>query len=149
MLYYVFLPRYYKHTMVETLTMAVLGAPKVGKTAIIHQFLYHDFTEMYKPTECRDTYRPSVIFNGSMYDLKILDVPYLTAFPVNRSQVGTCLPCHTPPSMCRCAAICCGPLVPVAKRFSSVCLSTLLWGHCWLIGTMKKRSFGVRCYCRR
>ncbi|KAL8180526.1 UNVERIFIED_CONTAM: hypothetical protein K2H54_026929 [Gekko kuhli] len=72
--------------MVETLTVAVLGAPRVGKTAIIRQFLYHDFTEDYSPTECRYTYRPSVIFNGNMYDMKVMDVPYLTAFPANSAQ---------------------------------------------------------------
>uniref|UniRef100_A0A8D2KWX1 Uncharacterized protein n=1 Tax=Varanus komodoensis TaxID=61221 RepID=A0A8D2KWX1_VARKO len=63
--------------MVETLSVAVLGAPRVGKTAIIRQFLHQDFTDTYRPTEDRYTYRPSVIFNGNMYDVKILDVPYL------------------------------------------------------------------------
>nr|XP_028566919.1 ras-like protein family member 10A isoform X1 [Podarcis muralis] len=78
--------------MVETLSVAVLGAPKVGKTAIIRQFLYHDFTETYSPTERRRTYRPSVIFNGNMYDMKIMDVPYLTAFPANSSQLSPSFP---------------------------------------------------------
>ncbi|XP_070806981.1 ras-like protein family member 10A isoform X2 [Pituophis catenifer annectens] len=69
--------------MVETLTVAVLGAPKVGKTAIVRQFLYHDFTEKYSPTEDRYIYRPSVMLNGNSYDLKIMDVPYVAAFPAN------------------------------------------------------------------
>lgn len=85
--------------MVETLTVAVLGAPKVGKTAIIRQFLYHDFTEEYSPTECRYTYRPSVIFNGNMYDMKVMDVPYLTAFPANSAQVSVQL-LSLPPALC-------------------------------------------------
>ncbi|XP_063000355.1 ras-like protein family member 10A [Elgaria multicarinata webbii] len=72
--------------MVETLTVAVLGAPKVGKTAIIRQFLHQDFTDTYSPTEGRFAYRPSVVFNGNMYDVKILDVPYLAAFPADSSQ---------------------------------------------------------------
>ncbi|XP_053862658.1 ras-like protein family member 10A isoform X2 [Malaclemys terrapin pileata] len=59
--------------MVETLKVAVLGAPKVGKTAIIRQFLYNDFTDTYSPTGSRDIYRPSVIYNGNMYDMKIMD----------------------------------------------------------------------------
>uniref|UniRef100_A0A8D0GT29 Uncharacterized protein n=1 Tax=Sphenodon punctatus TaxID=8508 RepID=A0A8D0GT29_SPHPU len=59
--------------MVETLKVAILGAPRVGKTAIIHQFLYNDFTENYTPTGSRYIYRPSVIFNGNMYDMKIMD----------------------------------------------------------------------------
>ncbi|XP_026544885.1 ras-like protein family member 10B [Notechis scutatus] len=79
--------------MVETLTVAVLGAPKVGKTAIIRQFLYHDFTEKYRPTEDRYIYRPSVMLNGNSYDLKIMDVPYVAAFPANSSQEWSDLKC--------------------------------------------------------
>uniref|UniRef100_A0A674DU17 RAS-like, family 10, member A n=1 Tax=Salmo trutta TaxID=8032 RepID=A0A674DU17_SALTR len=59
--------------MVETLSIAVIGAPGVGKTAIIRQFIYNDFSEVYTPTRDRYVYRPSVILNGNMYDLKILD----------------------------------------------------------------------------
>ncbi|XP_060541153.1 ras-like protein family member 10B isoform X2 [Pantherophis guttatus] len=79
--------------MVETLTVAVLGAPKVGKTAIVRQFLYHDFTEKYSPTEDRYIYRPSVMLNGNSYDLKIMDVPYVAAFPANSSQEWSDLKC--------------------------------------------------------
>lgn len=82
--------------MGETLTVAVLGAPKVGKTAIVRQFLYHDFTEKYSPTEDRYIYRPSVMLNGNSYDLKIMDVPYMAAFPANSSQVSSSFP---PPSL--------------------------------------------------
>ncbi|XP_038229620.1 ras-like protein family member 10A isoform X2 [Dermochelys coriacea] len=80
--------------MVETLKVAVLGAPRVGKTAIIRQFLYNDFTDTYSPTGSRDIYRPSLIYNGNMYDMKIMDVPYLTAFPANSSQEWLDLKCH-------------------------------------------------------
>ncbi|KAG8146152.1 hypothetical protein E2320_012538 [Naja naja] len=79
--------------MVETLTVAVLGAPKVGKTAIIRQFLYHDFTEKYSPTEDRYIYRPSVMLNGNSYDLKVMDIPYVAAFPANSSQEWSDLKC--------------------------------------------------------
>ncbi|XP_030439202.1 ras-like protein family member 10A isoform X2 [Gopherus evgoodei] len=80
--------------MVETLKVAVLGAPKVGKTAIIRQFLYNDFTETYSPTGSRDIYRPSVIYSGNMYDMRIVDVPRLAAFPANSSQKWSDLKCH-------------------------------------------------------
>uniref|UniRef100_A0A8C9XU27 RAS-like, family 10, member A n=1 Tax=Sander lucioperca TaxID=283035 RepID=A0A8C9XU27_SANLU len=60
--------------MVETLSIAVIGAPGVGKTSIIRQFIYNDFSEVYTPTRTRYVYRPSVILNGNMYDLKILDL---------------------------------------------------------------------------
>lgn len=74
--------------MVETLSIAVIGAPGVGKTSIIRQFIYNDFSETYTPTQTRYMYRPSVILNGVMYDLKILDVPPISSFPSSPSQVG-------------------------------------------------------------
>ncbi|KAL1274077.1 hypothetical protein QQF64_026891, partial [Cirrhinus molitorella] len=73
--------------MVETLSIAVIGAPGVGKTCIIRQFIYNDFSETYTPTQTRYVYRPSVILNGVMYDLKILDVPPISSFPTSPSQV--------------------------------------------------------------
>ncbi|MBN3319180.1 RSLAB protein, partial [Atractosteus spatula] len=73
--------------MVETLSIAVIGGPGVGKTSIIRQFLYNDFTEVYTPTNSRYVYRPSVILNGNMYDLKIMDVPPLSSFPASTSQM--------------------------------------------------------------
>ncbi|XP_050964815.1 ras-like protein family member 10A [Labeo rohita] len=72
--------------MVETLSIAVIGAPGVGKTSIIRQFIYNDFSETYTPTQTRYVYRPSVILNGVMYDLKILDVPPISSFPSSPSQ---------------------------------------------------------------
>ncbi|XP_028853140.1 ras-like protein family member 10A [Denticeps clupeoides] len=72
--------------MVETLSIAVIGAPGVGKTSIIRQFIYNDFSDAYAPTTCRYVYRPSVILNGVMYDLKILDVPPISSFPASSSQ---------------------------------------------------------------
>ena len=73
--------------MVETLSIAVIGAPGVGKTSIIRQFIYNDFSEVYTPTRTRYVYRPSVILNGNMYELKILDVPPISSFPASASQV--------------------------------------------------------------
>ncbi|XP_006009014.1 ras-like protein family member 10A [Latimeria chalumnae] len=72
--------------MVETLNIAVLGAPGVGKTAIIHQFLYNDFSDVYFPTRSKTISRPSVILNDTMYDLKVMDVPPLPSFPTSSSQ---------------------------------------------------------------
>ncbi|XP_051829029.1 ras-like protein family member 10A [Antechinus flavipes] len=56
-----------------TLRVAVLGAPGVGKTAIIRQFLYGDFPERHRPTAARRLYRPAVLLNGVVYDLSISD----------------------------------------------------------------------------
>ncbi|XP_076854110.1 ras-like protein family member 10A [Brachyhypopomus gauderio] len=72
--------------MVETLSIAVIGAPGVGKTSIIRQFISNDFTDTYTPTKTRHVYRPSVLLNGVMYDLKILDVPPIASFPSSPAQ---------------------------------------------------------------
>lgn len=80
--------------MVETLSIAVIGAPGVGKTSIIRQFIYQDFSEAYTPTRSRYVYRPAVILNGAMYELKVLDVPPITAFPSSSSQEWLDLRCR-------------------------------------------------------
>ncbi|XP_061585986.1 ras-like protein family member 10A [Cololabis saira] len=80
--------------MVETLNIAVIGAPGVGKTSIIRQFIYNDFSEVYTPTKTRYVYRPSVILNGNMYELKILDVPPISSFPASASQEWLDLRCR-------------------------------------------------------
>ncbi|XP_005795044.1 ras-like protein family member 10A [Xiphophorus maculatus] len=80
--------------MVETLSIAVIGAPGVGKTSIIRQFIYNDFSEAYTPTRSRYVYRPSVILNGNMYELKVLDVPPISSFPASASQEWLDLRCR-------------------------------------------------------
>ncbi|KAM8866275.1 ras-like protein family member 10A [Synchiropus picturatus] len=80
--------------MVETLSIAVIGAPAVGKTSVIRQFIYNDFSEVYTPTRSRYVYRPAVILNGSMYELKVLDVPPISAFPSSSSQEWLDLRCR-------------------------------------------------------
>lgn len=80
--------------MVETLSIAVIGAPGVGKTSIIRQFIYQDFNEAYTPTRSRYVYRPAVILNGTMYELKVLDVPPISAFPSSSSQEWLDLRCR-------------------------------------------------------
>ncbi|MCJ8747150.1 hypothetical protein PDJAM_G00150100 [Pangasius djambal] len=72
--------------MVETLSIAVIGAAGAGKTSIIRRFVYDDFSDCYSPTRARRVYRPSVVLNGHMYELKILDVPPIAAFPSSPAQ---------------------------------------------------------------
>ncbi|XP_037536333.1 ras-like protein family member 10A [Nematolebias whitei] len=80
--------------MVETLSIAVIGAPGVGKTSIIRQFIYNDFSEAYTPTRSRYVHRPAVILNGNMYELKVLDVPPISSFPASASQEWLDLRCR-------------------------------------------------------
>lgn len=56
-----------------SLRVAVLGAPGVGKTAIIRQFLFGDYPERHQPTDRPRLYRPAVLLDGAVYDLSIRD----------------------------------------------------------------------------
>ncbi|KAM4827643.1 ras-like protein family member 10A isoform 1-T1 [Thomomys bottae] len=56
-----------------SLRVAVLGAPGVGKTAIIRQFLFGDYPERHRPTDGPSLYRPAVLLDGAVYDLSIRD----------------------------------------------------------------------------
>ncbi|KFZ60637.1 Ras-like family member 10B [Podiceps cristatus] len=67
--------------MVATVKIAVLGAQGVGKSAIVRQFLYNEFSEVCVPTTARRVYLPAVVMNGH-----IMDFPPITAFPVNTLQ---------------------------------------------------------------
>lgn len=74
--------------MVSTYRVAVLGARGVGKSAIVRQFLYNEFSEACVPTTARRLYLPAVVMNGHVHDLQILDFPPISTFPVNTLQVG-------------------------------------------------------------
>lgn len=67
----------------QMVKLAVLGAPGVGKSSIIRQFVGNDFLEDYEPTDRKQLYFPSVIINDHLYELKIIDCPYIPYFPVN------------------------------------------------------------------
>ncbi|XP_042647720.1 ras-like protein family member 10B isoform X4 [Tyto alba] len=73
--------------MVATFKIAVLGAQGVGKSAIVRQFLYNEFSEVCVPTTARRVYLPAVVMNGHVHDLQIMDFPPITAFPVNTLQL--------------------------------------------------------------
>uniref|UniRef100_A0A6P7FA48 Ras-like protein family member 10B n=1 Tax=Diabrotica virgifera virgifera TaxID=50390 RepID=A0A6P7FA48_DIAVI len=68
---------------VDRIKVILLGAPAVGKTSIIQQFVWNEFCEDYIPTERKHTYYPSVITNERLYEIKISDLPVIPYFPVN------------------------------------------------------------------
>ncbi|XP_069820228.1 ras-like protein family member 10A [Dendropsophus ebraccatus] len=72
--------------MVQTMQVAVLGAPGVGKTSIIRQFVAQEFREEYTPTESRQLYRASAVLSERMYELLILDLPNLLRYPGSAGQ---------------------------------------------------------------
>nr|CAD7401465.1 unnamed protein product [Timema cristinae] len=67
----------------DLVKVILLGAPNVGKTSVIQQFVWNNFSEDYIPTDRKHTYYPSVIINDHLYELKISDIPVIPYFPVN------------------------------------------------------------------
>lgn len=63
--------------------VVVLGAPGVGKTAIVQQFVNGSFESSYYPTAKKETHYPSVIHHDHKYNLKIVDIPDIPFFPVS------------------------------------------------------------------
>lgn len=68
---------------IDRVKVILLGAPAVGKTSIIQQFVWNDFNEDYVPTDRKHTYYPSVITNDRRFEIKISDIPVIPYFPVN------------------------------------------------------------------
>ncbi|XP_059139996.1 uncharacterized protein LOC131928096 [Physella acuta] len=67
----------------QTVRLAILGAPGVGKSSIVRQFVLQQFMEEYVPTEQRQVFCPAVIINEHLYEVRIIDCPYIPYFPVN------------------------------------------------------------------
>ncbi|XP_050575968.1 ras-like protein family member 10B isoform X2 [Bombus affinis] len=67
----------------DRVKVVFLGAPGVGKSSIIRQFVWSEFCEEYKPTERRETFYPSVVLADRLYELKITDLPMIPYFPVS------------------------------------------------------------------
>ena len=63
--------------------IVMLGAASVGKTSIVQQFVYNNFSEEYIPTQHKVCYHPSVIINEHIYEVKITDCPMIPYFPLD------------------------------------------------------------------
>ncbi|TSK18100.1 GTP-binding protein Rhes [Bagarius yarrelli] len=63
--------------------MVVLGAPRVGKTAILRRFLRDGFEEQYEPTR-EDFHRKVYSIRGETYQIDILDAAGERDFPAKR-----------------------------------------------------------------
>ncbi|XP_049840417.1 ras-like protein family member 10B [Schistocerca gregaria] len=63
--------------------VALLGASAVGKTSIVRQFVWNEFSDEYSATDRRYAYYPTVVINERLYELKVSDIPVIPYFPVN------------------------------------------------------------------
>ncbi|CAH1801561.1 unnamed protein product [Owenia fusiformis] len=70
-------------TEIQTVKLAILGAPNVGKTSIIEQFVCNTFHSEYDPTVQKQFYYSSVIFNDTIFEIKIIDCPVIPYFPLD------------------------------------------------------------------
>ncbi|KAF4518704.1 hypothetical protein B566_EDAN013723 [Ephemera danica] len=71
-----------EHCM-QFIKVILLGAPAVGKTSIIQQFVWNEFSEHYSPTARRNMYHPTVILNDRLYELRLSDIPVISYFPLD------------------------------------------------------------------
>ncbi|XP_029108415.1 GTP-binding protein Rhes [Scleropages formosus] len=63
--------------------IVVLGAPRVGKTAIVRRFLQDAFEEQYEPT-AEDFHSKVYRIRGHTYQIDVLDAPGERGFPARR-----------------------------------------------------------------
>ncbi|XP_051159766.1 ras-like protein family member 10B [Leptopilina boulardi] len=73
----------------EQVKVIFLGAPGVGKSSIVKQFVWSEFNEDYRPTEKRETYHQSVVLADRLYEIKITDIPTIPYFPINSQHEWT------------------------------------------------------------
>ncbi|CAJ0929188.1 unnamed protein product, partial [Mesorhabditis belari] len=66
--------------MKEKYKVAVIGPAGVGKTTIVHQFVYNNYVEVYDPT-IEETYKKSFFCGGAHVDLEIVDTAGKEHFP--------------------------------------------------------------------
>nr|XP_002736027.2 PREDICTED: ras-like protein family member 10B-like [Saccoglossus kowalevskii] len=64
----------------QTINIAVLGAPAVGKSSIIQQYKDCIFTRQHFPTKSTSTYTSVVLANQHLYQLNIIDSTPLQYF---------------------------------------------------------------------
>nr|XP_002736016.1 PREDICTED: ras-like protein family member 10B-like [Saccoglossus kowalevskii] len=64
----------------QSIDVAVLGAPAVGKSSVIQQYLDCTFPIRHSPTTSALTYTPAVLANTRLYQLNIIDTPPLQYF---------------------------------------------------------------------
>ncbi|XP_043462003.1 ras-related protein Ral-A [Leptopilina heterotoma] len=67
----------------EQVKIIFLGAPGVGKSSIVKQFVWSEFNQDYRPTEKKETYYQSVVLADRLYEIKITDIPTIPYFPIN------------------------------------------------------------------
>lgn len=68
--------------MPPVVKVCVLGSTGVGKSKLIQQFIYNHYDDHYEPTGPKGKQIDcSTMFNGNLYQMKIVDMPAIEEFP--------------------------------------------------------------------
>ncbi|GIY78318.1 ras-like protein family member 10B [Caerostris darwini] len=70
----------------QVIKVIILGAAGVGKSSLIRQFVYSEFSEEYFPTDSKTVHTPTVVFNEHVYSMRIVDLPVIPYFPSNSAN---------------------------------------------------------------
>ncbi|XP_072043750.1 ras-like protein family member 10B [Amphiura filiformis] len=71
----------------EQIDIVVLGAPSVGKTALIEQYIRCQFTKKHKPTKAACVYTSAMISANKIYEMNIVDMPVIPFSPHEQRQI--------------------------------------------------------------
>ncbi|XP_071944004.1 ras-like protein family member 10B [Antedon mediterranea] len=69
----------------ESVHIAVLGAPGVGKTSLIEQHVTCRFPEVSKPTTVASVYTAAAVLDSQLFEINIIDMPTIPFYPLEDS----------------------------------------------------------------
>ncbi|XP_033626961.1 ras-like protein family member 10A [Asterias rubens] len=69
--------------MVDQLDVVVLGAPSVGKTALIEQYCRCHFIQKHRPTTSACVYTTAVVANDQLVEMNLIDIPVIPFSPLD------------------------------------------------------------------
>ncbi|XP_038061663.1 ras-like protein family member 10B [Patiria miniata] len=67
----------------DQLDIVVLGAPSVGKTALIEQYCRCHFVQKHYPTTSACVYTTAVVANNQLFEMNLIDIPVIPFSPLD------------------------------------------------------------------
>lgn len=72
--------------------VVILGAAGTGKTALIRRFMSNVFDPQHVPTVTRSDYFPSLVYDCSIVECRVVDIPVIENFPTTTEDEWTRYP---------------------------------------------------------
>merc|ERR1719225_723322 len=66
--------------------VVILGASGVGKSSIIKRFAVNQFSGQHVPTIRKQEYFPSLVYDCSIVECRVLDLPAISVFPATTEE---------------------------------------------------------------